>query len=123
LFNINQNAHFYNTPVPIFYRSFNKRWIFSNPFKEGDISYKEPENNNVVESLAALYPLKILVAEDNNTNSVLTGLMLESFGYQPDFAENGLEVIEAIKKTKIRPNIDGYTYAHDGWCNSYKIFN
>jgi len=45
-------------------------------------------------------PLKILVAEDNITNQKLAKLVLTKLGYQPDIANNGLEVLEAIAKEK-----------------------
>lgn len=53
-----------------------------------------PENNN----LHDLYPMKILMAEDNQTNQKLLGYMLKRLGYNAGVASNGLEVIEALER-------------------------
>ncbi|MBS1609494.1 MAG: response regulator [Bacteroidetes bacterium] len=42
------------------------------------------------------HPMKILVAEDNLVNQKLAIKVLEKLGYQPDLAENGLEVLEKV---------------------------
>jgi signal transduction histidine kinase/DNA-binding NarL/FixJ family response regulator len=41
------------------------------------------------------HPLRILVAEDHDTNRRLALFMLESLGYRADFAGNGLEAVAA----------------------------
>ncbi|MFK7115513.1 ATP-binding protein [Flavobacterium oreochromis] len=41
---------------------------------------------------------KILLAEDNKINQIVTEKILQSFGYQVVIANNGLETIEACKK-------------------------
>ena len=43
-------------------------------------------------------PLRILVAEDHDTNRRLALFMLEGLGYRADFAGNGLEAIEAWER-------------------------
>ncbi len=48
-------------------------------------------------NLAARIPLRILVAEDNQVNQLLTMGLLESFGYQPDLVKNGKEVLQALE--------------------------
>lgn len=45
------------------------------------------------------YPLKILLAEDNNINSKLTSLGLERMGFVPDIARTGVEVMARIQQT------------------------
>ena len=59
---------------------------------------------------------KILVADDVQINQVIAVKMLEKMGYQAIAASNGLEVIEAIRKTQFdlvlmdcqMPEMDGY---------------
>lgn len=48
--------------------------------------------------LAQQYPLKILAAEDNLVNQQLVYQWLSKLGYRPDFANNGLEVLEALRR-------------------------
>ena len=48
------------------------------------------------ENIAQKYPLRILVAEDNQINQMLILKMLSHFGYKADLAETGAE---AVKKT------------------------
>ena len=44
--------------------------------------------------LGDLYPMKILVVEDNAVNQKMVLRMLEKFGYAAELAENGLEAVE-----------------------------
>ncbi len=44
---------------------------------------------------AATRPLRVLVAEDHDTNRRLAALMLEKLGHRADFAGNGLEAVQA----------------------------
>ncbi|BAY24479.1 multi-sensor hybrid histidine kinase [Calothrix sp. NIES-2100] len=67
--------------------------------------------------LAEQYPLRILLAEDNAINQKMIGLMLQGMGYQPDIANNGLEVISALRRQRYdvvlmdvqMPEMDGLT--------------
>ncbi len=45
-----------------------------------------------------LYPMKILLAEDNPVNQQLGIRLLEKLGYRADVAGNGIEVIESLKR-------------------------
>jgi CheY-like chemotaxis protein len=44
------------------------------------------------------YPLRILLAEDNPINQLLATKMLNTIGYEPLKAENGLEVLELMTR-------------------------
>lgn len=48
--------------------------------------------------LAQLRPLRILVAEDNPTNQMVTLKILERLHYRADVVANGLEVLEALAR-------------------------
>jgi CheY-like chemotaxis protein len=48
--------------------------------------------------MAQSWPQRILVAEDNSTNVKLMKLVLGGLGYSPDFADNGLAVLEALRR-------------------------
>lgn len=60
---------------------------------------------------------RILVAEDNEINQQLILQILKRLGYQTDTVSNGIELLEAIKKTNYdlilmdcqMPEMDGYT--------------
>ena len=65
---------------------------------------------------ARQYPGKILVAEDTPVNLILAMKVLERLGYRADRASNGLEVLEALRRTDYdlilmdcqMPEMDGY---------------
>ncbi|MBK9491605.1 MAG: response regulator [Haliscomenobacter sp.] len=46
--------------------------------------------------MADIYPLSILVAEDNMLNQKLIVRIMEHFGYQIDIVENGREVLHKL---------------------------
>lgn len=49
------------------------------------------------QEFSSQYPLRILLAEDNPINQLLATKMLNTIGYEPVKAENGLEVLEMMK--------------------------
>ena len=50
--------------------------------------------------MANEYPMKMLLAEDNDLNLQLMSLMLEQLGYSFDIAKNGLEALEMVMKNE-----------------------
>ena len=48
---------------------------------------------------ADLAPLRLLVAEDNEVNRKVAGLMLGRLGQRPDIVANGQEALEAVRRT------------------------
>ena len=50
------------------------------------------------ESQAPISTLRILVAEDNPTNQKVIQLVLKQLGYRADLAEDGYQVLEALKR-------------------------
>ena len=49
-------------------------------------------------TLAADYPARILLAEDQPMNQKLGRMMLSKLGYQADLAENGSEAVEMMTR-------------------------
>jgi len=51
-----------------------------------------------VKEMGAVFPLKILLAEDNELNLQLMTLMFEQLGFQFETAKNGMEALEKVKE-------------------------
>ncbi len=87
-------------------------YYLSNPVKYSDL-YKilidqfkitpkevlvEKSAQEIEKPLSERIPIKILLAEDNIINQKLVTHVLSKMGYSIDIAENGIEVIQALKK-------------------------
>jgi CheY-like chemotaxis protein len=57
---------------------------------------KQPAEIKLSDDFAKLYPLHILIAEDNIVNQKLAMKMLNKLGYEPHLAGNGKEAMEMI---------------------------
>jgi PAS domain S-box-containing protein len=65
---------------------------------------------------AQKYPISILIAEDNPINQKLLTHILQKNGCKPDFASNGLEVLQSVRRQKYdlifmdvqMPEMDGF---------------
>lgn len=56
--------------------------------------------NILNENLAAVYPLNILLAEDNEVNQILITKMISLLGYKIEVVENGSKVLEHLEKNR-----------------------
>ena len=59
---------------------------------------EEKKKADALHHIADIYPLTILIAEDNVINQKLISKVFSIMGYTPDVAANGLEVIEALER-------------------------
>ena len=77
------------------------------------VKAKEPQQDK---NLANLFPLKILVAEDNDINQRIVRMIFEKIGYLITMVSDGKEVIDILRKESFdlifmdiqMPNIDGF---------------
>jgi PAS domain S-box-containing protein len=51
-----------------------------------------------IKDMGAVFPLRILLAEDNDLNLQLMTLMFQQLGFQFEVAKNGVEVLEQVNK-------------------------
>ena len=66
--------------------------------EESQRSRYEAGFSKASKKIAEKIPLKILVAEDNKINQKLVKNIFEGMGYKPSIVQNGLEVIDILRK-------------------------
>jgi CheY-like chemotaxis protein len=59
---------------------------------------KEDSSFEMTREFGEIYPLRILVAEDNEINLQLMGLMLGQLGFSFEVAKNGQEAVDKIRE-------------------------
>jgi CheY-like chemotaxis protein len=72
--------------------------ITSDLRKLGKIIIPVDSHEKLTEEFAKLYPLKILIAEDNPVNQTLTVRTLRKLGYNTTLKENGLLTLEEVQR-------------------------
>jgi PAS domain S-box-containing protein len=99
------------------------------PYRESQVveclqsvfNLRPPSNSNAPiaalrSEMAAVHPLRILVAEDNPTNQKVALLFLERLGYRADTASSGVDVLTAVERANYdvilmdlnMPEMDGF---------------
>jgi signal transduction histidine kinase len=59
----------------------------------------KPAQSGVLDpNMGQIYPLRLLIAEDNMLNQKVASRILESLGYRADIVANGLEVLKALRR-------------------------
>ena len=65
-------------------------------------------------------PGRILVVDDHKTNRLKMSFAVKKEGHEVETAENGLEAMEMLLATAIRPRPAGHHDARDGWLRSVR---
>jgi signal transduction histidine kinase/ActR/RegA family two-component response regulator len=75
--------------------------IVAEKAQEEQLARQKSAKTNTLKKYTGLgkkYPLRILVAEDNKSNQSVIGHFLMRMGYRPEFASNGVDAIENLKR-------------------------
>ncbi len=81
---------------PLMLSKFMDAILHREPLRELSESVKSRFAGTIAQ-IAGMYPLNLLVAEDNVINQEVVTGMLERMGYHPDIANNGLEAVNAVR--------------------------
>ncbi len=81
---------------------------------------ENPQDGKLTNSFADLYPLSILIAEDNIVNQKLIERILHKLGYQTDTVSDGIQVLKSFVKKEYNvilmdvrmPEMDGFEATH-----------
>jgi PAS domain S-box-containing protein len=80
----------------LLYNTFSE--IFSPAGTVSTSAQAEKTHSEFDPGMGKRHPLRILLAEDNPTNQVLTLAMLDRLGYRADVAGNGVEVLKTLQR-------------------------
>ncbi len=86
-------------------------------YPAGDVSVQDPKPHFQAGAHGSLTGLRVLVAEDNQTNRELIKVILDQEGIQGVYVENGLEALKALERERYdlvlmdiqMPVMDGYS--------------
>jgi CheY-like chemotaxis protein len=104
-----------NTKV-IFEGGTNRNNILINNLTMGDESINKRPKHPVSPEFANMFPVKILIAEDDTINQHLAVKMLNKLGYHPDIVSDGKEALEVVSEKQydiilmdgLMPEMDGF---------------
>lgn len=100
----------------IFDGSAGKNSVLINNTAMGDQAKNNKPKHPVTAEFANEFPIKILVAEDDQINQHLAVKMLNKLGYKPDIVSSGKEAIEIVSEKQydlilmdgLMPEMDGF---------------
>lgn len=72
--------------------------VITMDIKKDPAQKKDEKKTLLSEAFALTCPMRLLVAEDNSMNQKLILRILSKLGFQPDLANNGLEVLDMLSK-------------------------
>ena len=80
------------------YNCLQLQWEGKNRELQPPILKETKQEPLLIEDFAKQYPLRILIAEDNEVNQLLADMLLKRLGYLPKIVHNGLEVLEIMAR-------------------------
>jgi signal transduction histidine kinase len=77
------------------------RFYFTAPTEAApDVSDAPAAGSPFDDTLGVRWPMRILLAEDNEVNKMVAKAMLRRFGYSADIASNGREALDAVRRQR-----------------------